>query len=74
MKKYEFHITCPNRDFCKNLQNQMSQYQNRDARHKNTDYDHAAVREFESWDAAIAESELILKRHPGITTIKVVSK
>ena len=74
MKKYEFHITCPNEDFCRDIQNQMPDYQNKYARNKNTDYDHTAIKKFESWDSAIAESESILKRHPEIISLKVVSK
>ncbi len=52
----------------------MSDYQNKDARNKNTDYDHTAIKKFESWDAAITESELILKQYPEIISLKVISK
>ena len=50
MKKYEFHINCPNKEFCKSLQGEMSDYKNKDVRKKKTDYDHLAVKKFENWD------------------------
>ena len=74
MKKYEFQITCPNEKFCTSLQEEMSDYNNKDVRKKNTDHDHTASKKFDSWDSAIEESELLLERHSKIVSIKVVAK
>ena len=56
------------------LQEKIPNYKIKDVRKKNTDHDHIASKKFDSWDSAIAESELILKQYPQIVSLKVIAK